>query len=65
LSWYTSPLESQARLLTEVQNKTIADDADKVLALQGVSWFTRKAIRLATVVVSQETVAAPARVNNN
>ncbi|PQE05446.1 lccl domain-containing protein [Rutstroemia sp. NJR-2017a BBW] len=32
-----------------VMNKTLSDDADPILALQGVGWWTRKAISLATV----------------
>ncbi|PBP16157.1 hypothetical protein BUE80_DR013039 [Diplocarpon rosae] len=32
-----------------VMNKTLSDDTDAVLALQGVGWLTRKAIGLATV----------------
>jgi hypothetical protein len=32
-----------------VQNKTLSDSPDPVLALQGVGWLTRKAIGLATV----------------
>lgn len=31
------------------QSKSLSDDTDAVLALQGVGWFTRKAIALATV----------------
>jgi hypothetical protein len=31
------------------QNKTLSDDTDEVLRLQGVSWFTRRAIALATI----------------
>lgn len=31
------------------QNKTLSDDTDDVLRLQGVSWFTRRAIALATI----------------
>ena len=34
---------------THHQNKTLSDDADAVLALQGVSWLTRKAIGFATI----------------
>jgi len=30
-------------------NKTLSDDTDAVLALQGVGWWTRKAISLATI----------------
>ncbi|KAG4427076.1 hypothetical protein IFR05_017441, partial [Cadophora sp. M221] len=30
-------------------NKTLSDDTDAVLALQGIGWWTRKAIGLATV----------------
>ena len=33
-------------------NKTISDDTDALLALQGLSWFTRKAISLATVALT-------------
>ncbi|KAK0127231.1 hypothetical protein ONS96_006784 [Cadophora gregata f. sp. sojae] len=32
-----------------VMNKTLSDDTDAVLALQGIGWWTRKAISLATV----------------
>jgi hypothetical protein len=32
-----------------MQNKTLSDSPDPVLALQGVGWLTRKAIGLATV----------------
>ncbi|EHK98577.1 hypothetical protein M7I_5602 [Glarea lozoyensis 74030] len=32
-----------------VMNKTLSDDTDSVLALQGIGWWTRKAISLATV----------------
>ncbi|APA15233.1 hypothetical protein SS1G_08851 [Sclerotinia sclerotiorum 1980 UF-70] len=32
-----------------VMNKTLSDDTDAVLALQGVGWWSRKAISLATV----------------
>jgi len=31
------------------QNKTLSDDTDEVLRLQGVSWFTRRAIALSTI----------------
>ncbi|OSD03562.1 hypothetical protein PYCCODRAFT_232115 [Trametes coccinea BRFM310] len=30
-------------------SKTLSDDSDEILRLQGVSWFTRKAIGMATV----------------
>lgn len=33
-------------------NKVLSDDFDPILQLQGLSWFTRKAIRLATVVLT-------------
>jgi len=33
-------------------NKSLSDDFDPVLALQGLSWFTRKAISLATIVLT-------------
>ena len=32
-----------------LQNKTLSDDTDEILRLQGVSWFTRKLIGLATI----------------
>ncbi|KAJ9648590.1 hypothetical protein H2199_001445 [Coniosporium tulheliwenetii] len=32
-----------------VMNKTLSDETDSVLALQGVGWLTRKAIALATI----------------
>ncbi|KAE9367748.1 hypothetical protein N431DRAFT_416569 [Stipitochalara longipes BDJ] len=32
-----------------VMNKTLSDDTDAVLALQGINWWTRKAISFATV----------------
>jgi len=35
-----------------VLNKSLSDDIDSMLALQGLSWFTRKAIQLATVVLT-------------
>jgi len=35
-----------------VMSKSLSDDSDKLLALQGLSWFTRKAIGLATVVLT-------------
>lgn len=39
-------------MLISEQNKTLSDDFDSVLALQGVSWLTRKAISFATVVLT-------------
>ena len=38
-------------IVTDQQNKTLSDDVDAILTLQGLSWLTRKAIGLATVVV--------------
>ncbi|OAP59701.1 hypothetical protein AYL99_06999 [Fonsecaea erecta] len=35
-----------------VMNKTLSDDIDSMLALQGLSWLTRTAISLATVVLT-------------
>jgi len=32
-----------------VMNKTLSDDTDDIFVLQGLSWFTRKAINMATV----------------
>jgi hypothetical protein len=37
--------------LKSLQNKTLSDDIDALLTLQGLSWLTRLAISLATVVV--------------
>ncbi|KAF8525171.1 hypothetical protein BU17DRAFT_62876 [Hysterangium stoloniferum] len=34
---------------TFVMNKNLSDDTDKILELQGVSWFVRKAIGFATI----------------
>jgi len=34
---------------TWVMNKTLSDDTDEVLRLQGISWLTRRAIGLATI----------------
>ena len=31
------------------QNKSLSDDTDEILRLQGVGWFTRKAIAMATI----------------
>ena len=39
------------RVLTCYENKSLSDDIDPMLALQGLSWLTRTAIRYATVVV--------------
>ncbi|ETI28713.1 hypothetical protein G647_01164 [Cladophialophora carrionii CBS 160.54] len=35
-----------------VMNKSLSDDTDPMFALQGLSWLTRTAIRLATVVLT-------------
>jgi len=35
-----------------VMNKSLSDDIDAMLTLQGLSWFTRKAISLATVILT-------------
>jgi hypothetical protein len=35
--------------LTIPQNKTLSDDTDAVLTLQGIGWLTRKAVGLATI----------------
>ncbi|TCD62776.1 hypothetical protein EIP91_006420 [Steccherinum ochraceum] len=32
-----------------IMDKTLSDDSDEILRLQGVSWFTRRAISMATV----------------
>lgn len=36
-------------MLTSLQNHSLSDDTDPVLALQGVSWWTRQALKFATV----------------
>ena len=43
------PHRIYGRALTSAQDKTLSDDTDPVLALQGIGWWTRKAISLATV----------------
>jgi hypothetical protein len=44
------PHSVDATLLTTIsQNKKLSDDTDEVLALQGMNWFTRKAIGMATI----------------
>jgi len=35
-----------------VMNKSLSDDIDGILALQGISWFLRKAIQYATVTLT-------------
>jgi len=47
----SAPGEITLRDLTGewVMNKTLSDDTDAILALQGIGWWTRKAISLATV----------------
>lgn len=35
-----------------VMNKSLSDSTDEILRLQGVSWFTRKAIGIATLTLS-------------
>ncbi|KAL8741632.1 MAG: hypothetical protein Q9190_005779 [Brigantiaea leucoxantha] len=35
-----------------VMNKSLSDDTDKILQMQGVGWFLRKAISLATITLS-------------
>ncbi|KAF2261832.1 hypothetical protein CC78DRAFT_619026 [Lojkania enalia] len=42
-----------------VINKSISDSPDSVLALQGISWLTRKAINLATVTLHIKSYQAP------
>jgi hypothetical protein len=43
------PTSIDHQLITPLQNKTLSDDTDAVLALQGIGWFTRRAISFATV----------------
>jgi hypothetical protein len=47
-----SPAYAQIPPLTTPQNKTISDDTEPVLSLQGVGWLKRKAIGLATITLS-------------
>ena len=49
-----APPEINCRNLTGkfVLNKSISDDIDALLTLQGIGWWTRKAIGLATVVLT-------------
>jgi len=42
-----------------VMNKTLSDDTDAVLALQGIGWWTRKAISLATVTLHCKHYTTP------
>ena len=44
-----TPLQSFQLPMTLVQNKTLSDDNDEILRLQGVGWMTRKAISIATL----------------
>ncbi|THH34032.1 hypothetical protein EUX98_g182 [Antrodiella citrinella] len=37
-----------------IMNKTLSDDPDEILRLQGVSWFTRRAISMATIYQSMK-----------
>jgi len=49
-----APPETTIRKLSGkfVMNKSISDDIDALLTLQGIGWWTRKAIGLATVVLT-------------
>ena len=40
-----------SRLTDEIQNKTLSNPSDPLLAIQGMGWLTRKAIGMATVTV--------------
>lgn len=52
MSWYAA-ITVLSQLFSDLdQNKSLSDDFDPVLALQGLSWFTRKAISLATIVLT-------------
>lgn len=35
--------------LTSLQNKSLSGDYDRILQLQGISWFKRQAIKYATI----------------
>ncbi|PSN69603.1 hypothetical protein BS50DRAFT_291681 [Corynespora cassiicola Philippines] len=43
-----------------ILHKTLSDDPDAVLALQGIGWLTRKAVGLATVTQHLRCYTAPA-----
>lgn len=45
---------------TWVMNKSLSDDTDAILAMQGVGWFLRRAIALATVTLHIKVYRAPA-----
>ncbi|KUL85184.1 hypothetical protein ZTR_06223 [Talaromyces verruculosus] len=44
---------------TWVLNKTLSTDTDAILALQGISWLTRKAIGIATITLSVNEFIEP------
>lgn len=46
---FQSQAQQVQKVLTHIQNKTVSDSPDGVLALQGVGWITRKAIGVATI----------------
>lgn len=35
------------------QNKSLSEDQNNLLSLQGIGWVTRKAIKMATITVSR------------
>ncbi|KAL8917785.1 MAG: hypothetical protein Q9208_007766 [Pyrenodesmia sp. 3 TL-2023] len=41
-----------------VMNKTLSDDTDRILQMQGVGWFMRRAIALATITLTVEEYIA-------
>ena len=48
-SWLVSLFRVFITILHIIQNKGLSDDTDEILRLQGVSWWMRSAISLATV----------------
>jgi hypothetical protein len=48
----SSPTPRLIRTHCPPQNKSLSDDTDTILMLQGISWFTRKAIALASLYVT-------------
>jgi hypothetical protein len=47
-----------------LQNKTLSGDTEALLTLQGISWFTRKAIAIATITLTiTQTPGPPATIN--
>jgi hypothetical protein len=47
--WHCSFPQLATVFLSCSQNKTLSDNTDEILRLQGVSWFARRAIALSTI----------------